>query len=187
MTTSPPARISLFVACLIPAISFSLVCWTALRQIAPSDPREAGHTNTPVIEAVPRTGSGGGRSVINSFFRSATHQALAVNTTDSPVETEADCSCGWGAMTADFVGRFTSQHACNPLLRAFVDKLPLPGQACNKTHARGGSGQYLVNPSRLDSSGSAASRDDRGSRLANDFMEFVVRFSGFRVHAGIGT
>lgn len=177
----------MFVAWLVPAISFSLVCWAALRQIAPSETRVAGHANSPVIEAVLRTGSGGGWSVANSFFRSATHQALAVNTTDSPVETEADCTCGWGAMTADFMGRFTSQHACNPLLRAFVDKLPMSGQACKKTHARGGSGQCLVNPSRLDSSGSAASRDDRGSRLANDFMEFAVRFSGVQVHAGVGT
>lgn len=169
MTSSPPIKIPLFVAWLIPVTSFSLVCWTALRQIPPSEGHQVGHANTPANQAVPRTGSGGGRSVANSFFRSATDQALAMNTTDSPVKTEADCSCGWGAMATDFVGRFISHDACYPLLWAFVEKLPMSGQTCHKIQARNGSGQHLVNSSRPDSNGPGASRNDQGARLVNDF------------------
>lgn len=169
MTSAAPTKIPLFVAWVIPVISFSLVCWTALRQIPPSESHQVGHANTPANQAVPRTGSGGGWSVANSFFRSATDQALAMNTTDSPVKAEADCSCGWGAMATDFVGRFISHYACNPLPWAFVEKLPMSGQTRHKIQARNGSGQHLVNSSRPESNGKNAGRNAQGARLVNDF------------------
>lgn len=114
--------------------------------------------------------------VPESFFRPATHTALVMNTTDDLGYSGPGCTCSWGAISVDTAGQFIRQHAENSLLRVLVENLPRPGQTCPKAYARDGSGLSLVSLAWLDPSGPVVSRNDRWTRLVNDFEMSIIHY-----------
>lgn len=179
MNPSSSYRIPLPIAWILPVFSLCLMGWTIFQQTVPLEIRQHCHFSrsaTQVDSPDPESArspwsvaDGTAQRGQGPFFRSATYQALTMNTTDDLGHSSPGCINSWGAVDADPAGQFIRQTTKSSLLRVLVGNIPRPGQTCAKTHARSGSGRSLVSLAWQDPSGPATSRDDRGARLVNVF------------------